>query len=242
MSDDETPFTPGADAEAGAREQKERETPGEKPTGGKLIRADVFLSRLAERQRAERNFAEDESSVIETILGAFEDMGLDPILAAPGFTTTPLADTQEENADPDADSTSPSLEDMAVEELFLSELSAGRRPSLSAYTRRYPAQRDALLRLAAHMDPRALAGLDTSEAITPEQEAAAWEGQEEGTRRGLEMTMKRRSQRGATRRVAEERASYTAGKPDDAGDGKTKRKRARSARSEKPKDEPGPER
>ncbi len=224
MSDDETPFTPGLDAEPEVGREEEREAPGENPTGGKLIRADVFLSRLAERQRAERDVAMGSELAIETILGALEDIGLDPDTLAPDFAEATSSGALEEDWTSGTDSTSPSLEDMALEELFLSELRAGRRPSLSVYMRRYSAQRDALLRLAARMDPHELAGLEAPEAMAPEQEAALRAGQEEGTRKALEaLTHGSRRGRGATRRVAEEQAPYA----PDTTDGKAKGKRGR---------------
>lgn len=215
MSDDETPFTPGASAEADAATPENLETPGDEIVGGKLIHADVFLSRLAERRQAEQDYAEDDASVINTILGALEDIGLDPNTLAPDFVSTPRTSSQAMRASPvfgPADSLD--LEALAVEELFLSELRDGLRPSLSDYIQRYPAQREALRRMAAHMPPRELAGLDAQEEITPTQEEAARAGQEAGTRKALREALMRgaRRERGmAQRRVAEEQASYTAG-------------------------------
>lgn len=204
----------------------------EEATGGKLIRADVFLSRLAERQE-ERDFAGGEAKVVDAILGALESLGIDPNIVAPEFVRMARATSPSDDETSEAEP--PSLEDMAVEERFLRELHAGQQPSLGAYTRRHSAQRDALLRLATRMDPAELAGFDAEEAITPDQEEAARAGQEEGTRRALREVAKRGAARGrGARRVAEERAPYTA-TPADEADVETpaqRRKRARPAQAE----------
>src|SRR5579859_4752015 len=136
MSDEETPHTPGA-----ATPEKP-DASEEKTTGGKLIHEDVFLSRLAERRQAEQDFAGGEALVIDAILGALENIGLDPNTIAPDFVKMSLAArSKETELAPD---TGPlDLESLAVETQFLDELSRGQRPSLSDYMQRYPAQRDA---------------------------------------------------------------------------------------------------
>jgi hypothetical protein len=103
--------------------------------------------------------------------------------------------------------------DMAVEELFLNELEAGRRPRLEDYLQRYPLQRDALLRLATRLDPRELAGLTAAEAMAPEARIAADLGQREGEMIALRVlatsaARPRRRRRRTMAEVAEERAPY----------------------------------
>lgn len=231
MSDDETPFTPGAAT------PEEPETRASEDTGGKLIHEDVFLSRLAERRQAEENYAGDEALVIDAILGALEDVGFDPNTVAPDFVRKARAASRSQEAALITDSKSLDMESLAIEELFLSELSDGRGPSLSEYIQRYPEQRDALRDMASRMDPRELAGLSAPEEITSDREAAARAGQEEGVQRALRKASKARDPHGrsVSPRVAEKRTPYITGQPDGKGDGKPKR--ARPARPE----ESGPE-
>ncbi|HEU0028401.1 MAG TPA: hypothetical protein VFQ25_14910 [Ktedonobacterales bacterium] len=251
MADDEKPREPDALAGADPARPEEQGAGAEETAGGKLIHADVFLSRLAER-REERSLAEGvggEAKVVDAILGALESLGFDPDIVAPAFVRMAREASHEaspeEDAIPDgATDEPPTLEDMAVEELFLSELHAGRRPSLDAYLRRHANQRGALLRLATRMDPSELAGFDepsdAPEAITPDQEAAARAGQEEGTRRALREVAKRSGQRGRgdTQRVAEEQARYEVSHSSETAKQKPGgRKRARPAQP----DEAGPE-
>ena len=216
---------------------EKREAREEKATGGKLIHEDVFLSRLAERRQAEQNYAGGEALVIDAILGALENIGLDPNTVAPDFVKMSRAASRSKETGLAPDAGSLDLESLAVEKQFLNELSDGQRPSLSDYIQRYPAQRDALQGMVARMDPRELAGLSVPDGMTPAQETAARAGQEEGTRRALREAPKRGSQRGrgaAQQMVAEERASYDASQTGGVGEAKPKRdrKRARPARPE----------
>ncbi len=239
MSDDEIPFPPGASAEADGATPKDSETPEDNSVDGKLIHADVFLSRLAERRQAELERFIGGPSVIDTILGALEDIGLDPNTLAPDFGGIPHVPSQEDSTFPDSELDPLDLEALAVENLFLSELRDGPRPSLGDYIQRYPAQWDALRQMVARMDPRELAGLDAPAKIAPDQEAAARAGQKEGTRNALREASKRGSRRGrsATGRVAEERTPYAADKKDRKSEGKPGRGRSRPARPEEPRPE-----
>jgi hypothetical protein len=233
MADDEKPGKSGAWSGADDTAPEGLDAGEEAAAGGKLIHADVFLSRLAERQDGP-DFAGGEAKVVDAILGALESLGFDPDVVAPEFVRMAREASSEDDADAGAEPHS--LEDMAVEELFLSELRTGRKPSLSAYMRRHAAQRGALLRMAMRMDPNELAGFDAPDGITPDEEAAARAGQEAGTRRALRVVARRGLQRGRddARRVAEERAPYDAGHPGEAGEEQPEqgRPRVRPARPE----------
>ena len=109
---------------------------------------------------------------------------------------------------------------LAIEEQFLREWQAGKRPRLSVYAARYPAYANALAELVASLPADAADATDHDaqpEALLesfPERHSM-----DEGVNRALmsifgEVQLRRSvSQRG---RVAEERQTYDAGQPDDA--------------------------
>lgn len=229
MADDKKPKAPDDLAGAHDASPDEPTASAEGTPGGKLIQADVFLSRLAERQE-ERGLAEGEASVVDAILGALESLGFDPDIVAPGFVRMARKSPVEEQPAANDGAEPPGLEDMAVEEHFLRELHAGQLPSLEAYMRRHAAQRDVLLRLATRMDPAELAGIAPPEALTLDQEAAARAGQEEGARRALHIVAKRSGQRRRVdrQRIAEEQAPYDASHPPETMNEKPARGRKRA--------------
>ena len=201
--------------------------------GGKLIGESVFLSRLAARQEA-LNDARGRAEAISTLEEAFRALGIipgSPLTAA--IASPPSGAPSGEEAKVEL-----AAEDVAVENLLLSELRAGKRPQLSDYLQRYPNQRAALLRLATQLDPRELAGSATSDAMTPEAQAAADLGLRAGELRALRIlandaapAKRRRGRRAAG--VAEEPGQY--GASPTGGEQETPR-----ARPDRPEDS-GPE-
>jgi hypothetical protein len=244
MADDEKPGTPEAPAGATDAPLDEPDAGEERTAGGRLIQAEVFLSRLAERQE-ERGLAAGEASVVDAILGALESLGFDPNLVAPVFVRMARKSPVEEEPAAIDDTEPPGLEDMAVEERFLTELRAGPRPNLDAYAHGMAAHSRALIQLVTRMDPAELMGLDAPEALTPEQDAAVRDGQEAGTLRALREVAKRGGQRGRgdAQSVAEEQAPYdashTGGSPGDTPKERPARgrKRARPVRPEESRPE-----
>lgn len=195
MSDEERPGAPDAQESA---------------PSGKLIEEEVFRSRLAARQDALADLA-GQAEALSTLEEALKSLGILPDRLSPSSIAEmrPAALAAPESGG-DA---RPSVEDLAVEELFLNELEAGRRPRLEDYLQRYPLQRDALLRLATQLDPRELAGLTAAEAMTPEARVAADLGQREGEMIVLRAlatgaARPRRRRRRTIAEVAEERAPY----------------------------------
>lgn len=137
----------------------------------------------------------------------------------------------------------PDLETLAVEDRFLSEQRAGRRPSLSDYILRYPDQREALLRLAMTQDPSGLVEATEPQTMSAVDEAMAANGQEIGVRRAMQAIERQglQSRRGAPQlKVAERQAAYAADSGASVGERALKKaqKRAQGADT----GEAGPER
>lgn len=203
--------------------------------GGKLIEEDVFLARLAARQEAAADL-EVPGEALTALQDALKSLGIIPEGLSANFLANMTATPASQPA-PDAIAYF-TAEDLAVEELFLSELGAGKRPKLGDYLQRYPQQHDALLRMAARMDPRELAGLAPLESpvntLTPEAQASAVRGQREGERRALRAlaTSSAAGRRRRGRAVAEEHAPYAAPPSDGAESPVNKTPRARRARPE----------
>lgn len=113
----------------------------------------------------------------------------------------------------DRDALSLDLHALAVEEHFLDELRAGKRPRLSAYIRRYPAHAEALTNLVASLAPDTITERSSDATLT----ARAWA--EAGERRALTVlfgALPAESAGNDVLRVAEERGEYTVGRTPDA--------------------------
>lgn len=110
------------------------------------------------------------------------------------------------------------IQSLAVQERFLEEWSAGKRPRLGEYVRRYPAHAAALTKLVATLPPdhEASPAAETEGSLGVEQRL--W--LEFGVRRALDTIFG--AQRAATAandaqslRVAEDSASYSTRQPPD---------------------------
>lgn len=204
MSDDEPPTIPDADSDAR----------NEDTTGGKLISADVFLARLAERRQAERPPTTNELPTLESLLNALGSLGLDP---SRGVTQPDTITPSPEN-----ESSLPGVDELGVMQSLLEHLQA-TRASASASDDDGPDwaeidQQAALLHLSERLNPDELHGATESPPLPPEHESALDAGVASGTQRALneihnpQTKTKRRS---AKQRVAEKPTRYDAKRHND---------------------------
>lgn len=107
----------------------------------------------------------------------------------------------------------PDLDALAVQEQFLEEWRAGRRPRLSVYARRYPQHAEALAELVAALAPEMPTSEPTAAVAEPSVEPLAesfperlWSG--EGVTRALADIFGDAADERAKLQVAETRAAY----------------------------------